>query len=127
MSAPFVFVSTHRIVEGGADQLRRLVVRFDEVSARDDSLGSEFYVTPDGTRLTHLQVQPDAAAMDRHLQLVGEWIGPALALAPTLTIDVFGTPGPALAAALQHNAEAGADVRVHDLPLDRDRIPADVA
>ena len=114
MTAPLVFVSTHRVPQGAADDLRALgreFVRFVEAE-EPHSVVLQVLLGAEGTELTYLHVHDDAQGMDRHLRLSRERIGRAVDLAPPVRVTVYGTPGPVLSEALRHNAEAGARVTV---------------
>jgi hypothetical protein len=64
-----------------------------------------------------VQVHPDAAAVDHHMQVAGELIGQALALVDTVGVEVYGEPGPVLRQALDHNTSAGVPVTVEPAAL----------
>jgi hypothetical protein len=114
MSEPFIFISNHRVKDGQLDELRRLCAEYaDFVEAHEPrAMGFRLSIDDDGPRLSHIIVQPDAAAMDQHMTLAHERIGAALALVDTTSIEVYGEPGPVLAEALRHNAEMGVPVTI---------------
>jgi hypothetical protein len=113
MSEPFIFATTLSINEGQLESLKELSKRFTEVAEESDTvIAYHFHVSEDESEISNVQVHTDAASMDAYLPLVGEKIGQALELSKTISIDVYGKPGPALQDALRHNAEQGARVRV---------------
>ena len=114
MSEPFVFIARFRVHDGKGDDLRALahtltgIVDNEETSA----VGIQLFLAEDDSELLYLQVQPDAAAMDTHMQLTHERIAAALELVDPVEITVCGRPGPLLSQALEVNRQAGAIVRV---------------
>jgi nucleotide-binding universal stress UspA family protein len=114
MSDPLIFVSTHRPRAGRDADLRVMGSRFATFVETNEprTAGLQIFVDERTGELTYVQVQPDAAAMDDHLRIAGERIGQALEAAETVTVTVYGRPGPILEQALRANAEAGAAVTV---------------
>jgi hypothetical protein len=113
MSEPLIFATTFLINEGQVERLKELSKGFAEVAeAHDSVIAYHFHVSEDGHEISNVQVHTNAASMDAYLPLVGEKIGEALKLAKTISIDVYGEPGPVLREALRHNAEQGARVQV---------------
>jgi quinol monooxygenase YgiN len=114
MSEPFVFIARFRVHDGSVDELREVahamtgIVDDEETSA----LGIQLFLSDDDSELLYLQVQPDAAAMDAHMQLTHERIAAALELVDPVEITICGTPGPLLSQALEINRQAGATVRI---------------
>jgi hypothetical protein len=114
VSEPFIFVTTHAIADGELARIRELGPRFAErVEAADTGLlAFHFHIDEAGREVTNVQVHRDAASMDAYLPLVEDLIREALDASRTLSVDVFGTPGPLLRSVLHHNEEQGARVRV---------------
>lgn len=114
MASPFILITTHDVQDGqleALDQLSRAFVESIDTS-EPDALQYQVYLSDDRTQLTHVLIERDAAAMERHFQLSGELIARSLALAPTTDIVALGEPGPILSDVLAQNAEAGVRVRV---------------
>lgn len=114
MSEPFIFISSHRVKDGRLEELRALCAEYaDFVEANEPrAMGFRLSLDDDGPRLSHVIVQPDAAAMDEHMRLAHQRIGAALELVDTTSVEVYGEPGPVLAEALRHNAEMGVPVTI---------------
>ncbi|HET6690961.1 MAG TPA: hypothetical protein VFG74_08860 [Miltoncostaeaceae bacterium] len=114
MSEPLVFVTTHAVGDGAREQIERLAEAFaDDVASQDTGLLEfHFHMDQDGREASNVQVHADAASMDAYLPLVRERIVRALALSRTLSIEVFGTPGPVLREVLDHNRQQGVRVTV---------------
>lgn len=119
MASPFILITSHRVEDGQQERLEELGRAFVEsIGANEpDALDFELFLSEDGTRLTHVLVQRDAAAMDRHFQISGELIGQSLEVAPTTEITVLGEPGPILSQVLTANAAEGVTVRVQPRQL----------
>lgn len=119
MASPFILITSHRVPDGELPKLEELGRAFVEsIDANEpDVLDFELYLSEDGTKLTHVLVQRDAAAMDRHFQISGELIGKSLEAAPTTDITVLGEPGPILSQVLAKNAAEGVNVRVQPRQL----------
>lgn len=87
MTAPFIFISTYEVAEGRLDDARRSLAEHAEfVEANEPRLISfHFYLDAESSTLTIVQVHPDAASMDFHMQLVAQHISSALG-------DYLGAP-----------------------------------
>ena len=94
MTAPFIFVGTHRIKEGQVDAYIEYFREFAEFVKENEPrlIVFEGYVNDEGTRMTIVQVHPDAESMDFHMQTIGKHIGEAYDrfLDGTERIDVYG-------------------------------------
>jgi hypothetical protein len=114
MAYPFILITTHRVEAGQEEALKELGRAFAvSIDANEpDALDFQLLMSDDGEKLTHVLVQRDADAMDRHFQVSGELIGRSLALAPTTAIYAFGEPGPILQRVLASNAADGVPVSV---------------
>jgi hypothetical protein len=114
MPTPFVFVTTHRIKPGGREQfaaLHREYVRFVE-EHEPRLLGHFTYLTQDGTEVSLLQLHPDAASADQHLEVVAPRLAVVGDIVENTAIEVYGDPGPRVRAALDRNRDAGVAVRI---------------
>lgn len=116
MEAPFIFVTTHSINDGKLDEYEAQHGPFVEfIEAHEPRLlDFQAYMNEARTEVTFLFTFPDAEAADFHMQVAREKIGAGLEITRTASLDVFGTPGPVLAAVLDANAEAGVPVRVRN-------------
>ena len=63
-----------------------------------------------------MQIHLDAASADHHLQLIAPTLMQTADLIDNVAIEVYGSPGPGVEAALHHNATAGVPVRVTPVP-----------
>ena len=91
MPAPFIYVSTYEVAEGRLDDARKSLAEHAEfVEANEPRLISfNFYLDPESRTVTIVQVHPDSASMDFHMQLIAEHITSALG-------DYLGAPVRAL-------------------------------
>lgn len=87
MPAPFIYVSTYEVAEGRLDDARQSLAEHAEfVEANEPRLISfNFYLDPESRSITIVQVHPDSASMDFHMQLIAEHITSALG-------DYLGAP-----------------------------------
>ena len=79
MTAPFIFVGTHRIKEGQLDAYIEYFREFVEFVKENEPrlIVFEGFVDDEGTRMTIVQVHPDAESMEFHMQTIGKHIGEA--------------------------------------------------
>jgi hypothetical protein len=119
MSSPFVLVTTHRIAPGDLESFKALNEEYlDFVEQNEPQMLAHLSsCSGDGTIVSLVQVHPDAASADHHLEIAGPRILAAADLIENVGIDVYGTPGPLLQAAIAHNADAGVPVRRFDACL----------
>jgi quinol monooxygenase YgiN len=87
MPAPFIYIGTYEVAEGRVDDARTSLAEHAEfVEANEPRLISfNFYLDPDARTVTVVQVHPDSASMDFHMQLIAEHISSALG-------DYLGAP-----------------------------------
>jgi quinol monooxygenase YgiN len=117
MPAPLIFATTARIKEGKLDDYRRFITELvEQVMAKEPRIiAFNVYLNEQGTEMTSIQVHPDAASMDLHLQLLpqllgdsmSQWIGRADFL-QIKHIDIYGTPSAAVLDADQQWVDSGA-------------------
>jgi hypothetical protein len=111
MSGPFIFIATNQLRDGKLDAERN---RADELSAFIEASESQLlafneYVNEEGTEVAVVQVHPDAASMELHMDVVAERAARAYAetLEATTSIQVYGEPSEAVLAMLRRQAGAG--------------------
>lgn len=80
-------------------------------------IASCVYLSPDGGRVTVVQVHPDSASAEFHMRVAAAAFAPFAELFRIAGIDVDGTPGPTLLRQLHRRAEllGGGTVAVRDL------------
>ncbi len=111
MSPPFIFIATNRLKAGQLDRERQRVpglVEFIEAS-EPRLIAFNEYVNEAGDEVTVVQVHPDAASMEAHMEIVRERALQAYAetLDATLRVQVFGQPTAAILEALRTQAGNG--------------------
>jgi quinol monooxygenase YgiN len=72
--APFIFIGTHSIKEGKLEEFKQYCQEFCRfVEANEPRLlGFELYINQDGTEVSVLQIHPDVASMEFHVQVTRE-------------------------------------------------------
>lgn len=131
MADPIVSVDTSEIREGMHEELRAAVsdlaafVEANEV----DPLSYQVYFSEDGRRMTVVQVHPDAASMERHMEVAGPLFARFADLLTLRTVDVYGNPSEEVLTRLRRKAEllGTATVSVHDLQAGFARFAARTA
>lgn len=127
MSAPLIFITKHTVKDGKLNELERLNREFvDFVEANEPRiLALHAYLDSTRAHLTLVQVHPDAASMDFHLQVAGDKIHQAFEVVENDSVEVYGMPGPATRSLLEQIGAAGVQVSVSSNALDGfDRIAA---
>ena len=121
MSQPFIFIGTHRLKEGKlGDYERAWKELVDVVEAKEPQLiAFNSYANEDGTEVAVVQVHPDAASMELHMNVVREHITQAYEdlIEETTSIQVFGELSEAARAMMEHLAGSGVALNVKPNPL----------
>ena len=121
MPGPFIFIATNRLKDGrfGAEQQRvPELVRF--VEAHEPRLiAFNEYVNEDRSQVSVVQIHPDAASMEYHMQAVADLARQAYAqtLEATTGIQVFGTPTENILRMLQQQAGSGIPLSINPIRL----------
>jgi quinol monooxygenase YgiN len=118
MTDPIVFVDTSEIRGGKFEEVRRAVADLAEfVEANEpDPLSYQVFFTDHGRRMTVLQVHPDSASMERHMEVAGPVFAKFADLLVLRTIDVYGSPSERVVEQLRQKAEllGTATVAIHE-------------
>jgi quinol monooxygenase YgiN len=118
LTEPIIFVDTSEVREGKLEELRRGVRELAEfVEAREsDPISYEIYFSADGSRMTVVQVHPDAASMERHMEIAGPVFARFADMVDLRTVDIYGSPSERVVEQLQRKADllGTATVTVHD-------------
>jgi hypothetical protein len=116
MSGPFIFIATNQLRDGKLEAERD---RAGELSSFIEAsepqlLAFNEYVNEEGTEVAVVQVHPDAASMELHMDVVAERAASAYAetLKATTSIQVYGEPSEAVLAMLRRQAGAGVPMTV---------------
>lgn len=130
MSAPFIFVGTHRIKSGKRDEFITYFTDFASsvVEPNEPRLHSFFaYTAPDSDLVSVVQVHPDADSMATHMKLIMQHISEAYAdyLEPESTIQIYGTISEELAQTVAGAAQGRDDAVIIREPFAGfSRLPA---
>jgi quinol monooxygenase YgiN len=118
MSDPIVFVDTSEIREGKLEELRRAVAELAEFveSNEAETISYQVFFSDDDRQMTVLQVHPDSASMERHMEVAGPVFAKFADLLVLRTIDIYGSPSERVVEQLRRKAEllGTATVSVHD-------------
>lgn len=118
MTDPIVFVDTSEIREGRPEELRRAVAELAEFVEADETETISYQVFfSDGDRqMTVLQVHPDSASMERHMEVAGPVFAKFADLLVLRTIDIYGSPSERVVEQLLQKAEllGTATVAIHE-------------
>ncbi len=119
MSDPIVFVDSSEIREGKLAELKTAIkdlVEFVE-SNEPRPIAYNVYLDERGTRMTVVQVHPDSASMEFHMQVAAPAFAKMVQLIRLSTMDVYGKPSDAVLEALRRKVQllGNATVVVHDL------------
>jgi hypothetical protein len=118
MAEPLIVLDTSEIREEKRDQLQREIAELAAfVEANEsDPIVYEVYFGDDGRFMTVLQIHPDSASMERHMELAGPVFATFADLVVLRTIDIYGSPSEKVVEQLRRKAEllGTATVIVHD-------------
>lgn len=131
MAEPIVFVDRSDIHEGKLEELRAAVgelAAFVEANEADP-VSYQVYFSDDDRRMTVVQIHPDPASMERHMEIAGPVFARFADLLTLRTVDIYGSPSDKVLDQLRRKAEllGTATVTVHDLQAGFARFAARVA
>ena len=116
---PLVYVDTSEVRPGRLEQLQAAMVDLSEFveASEPQLLAYNVYFSDDGSRMTVLHINPDAASLEFHMKMAGPKFPPIGEFITMLAIDVYRNPGDALVDRLTQKAEllGTGVVRVHEL------------
>ncbi|MBC9822613.1 hypothetical protein [Terrabacter sp. MAHUQ-38] len=132
MTAPFIFIGTHKIRPGKREAFKEYFARFcsDVVDPAEPRLHSFYgYAAPDSDYVTVVQVHPDADSMATHMKVGIEHFADAYAeyLEAESSMEIYGDLTDdliqAITAAAQPDAD-GSSVTIREPFAGFDRLPA---
>jgi hypothetical protein len=115
MPSPFIFIATNRLKAGRLERERVPgLVKFIEAN-EPRLIAFNEYVNAAGDEVTVVQVHPDAASMEAHMEIVRERAQAAYAetLDATVRIQVFGEPTQAILETLRQQAGSGVEIAIN--------------
>ena len=117
MAAPLIFIATNRLKAGQLERERERVHGLVEfIEANEPRLiAFNEYLSDAGDEVTVVQVHPDTASLEAHMEIVREHAQEAYAetLDATVRIQVFGRPTDAILEALREQAGNGVELSVN--------------
>ncbi len=121
MSAPFILVSTFKVKEGSLEDLREYYRTITELIMANEPRFIAFhgYVSDDGTEMASIQIHPDVASMEFHLQVLrdnwDETFSQYASVVEGVRIDYYGAMPPE--AAVELSRQAGSEVAIKPVHL----------
>jgi hypothetical protein len=118
MGEPLIVVDTSEIREGKREELQRGIAElaaFVETN-ETDPISYLVFFGQDGHLMTVLQVPPNSASMERHMELAGPVFARFADLVSLRTVEIYGSPSEKVVELLRRKAEllGTAPVTVHD-------------
>ena len=95
------------VVEEKLEELRRGVAELAEFVEENeaDPISYQVFFSDDGRLMTVLQVHPDSASMERHMELAGPIFARFADLVVLRTIDIYGSSSAKVVEQLRRKAE----------------------
>jgi quinol monooxygenase YgiN len=128
MSVTIVSVDSSAIREGKLEELKNAMKELVEfVDANEPRpVAYNVYFEEDGTRMTVVQVHPDSASMEFHMDVAGAAFPKLSDFLTLLKVDIYGEPSDQLLAQMRRKARAlgNAPVIVHALHAGFTRLAA---
>jgi hypothetical protein len=89
---PFVFLSTYRIKEGRVEGFRKMTPEVVDLVETNEPrmIGMNMFFDEEGTRVSNLQIHPDAASMEFHMKVVAEHIAESFDYLEAESIQILG-------------------------------------
>lgn len=117
MREPLIVLDTSEIREGKREELERGIAELAAFveSNETDPISYQVFFGDDGRVMTVLQVHPDSASMERHMELAGPVFAKFAHLVVLRAIDIYGSPSEKVVEQLRRKAEllGTATVTVH--------------
>ena len=120
MSGPLIFITTARIKEGKLEDYRRFAKELlENFEAREPQIiAFNVFLNEEGTEMTSIQIHPNAASIESHMQVLDQVLGEDMAqwveradFLEIKHIEIYGTPSEALLKADQPWVDSGAITR----------------
>jgi hypothetical protein len=118
MGESLIVVDTSEIRKGKRGDLQRGIqelAAFVEAN-ESDPISYQVFFGEEGRFMTVLQIHPDSASMERHMELAGPVFAKFADLVVLRTVDIYGSPSEKVVEQLRRKAEllGTATVTVHD-------------
>jgi hypothetical protein len=98
MSEPLIVISTYRVKEGKLEDLKRYYKKILEIVEANERQLIAFhgFLNEDGTEMTNIQVHPDTASMDFHMQVLRDNWDESFSeygqMLEVISVEYYGTP-----------------------------------
>lgn len=126
MAGPIIGVDRSEILEGKLEEVERAIARMAAfVEAEEpDTIAYEVFLDPSRTWMTVVQIHPDSASMERHMEIARPVFAPFAGLIRLAEIHVYGEPSERLVEQLEAKAAALGDATttVHRLSHGFERL-----
>ena len=131
MTAPFIFIATHKVKPGKRDAFKKYFAQFssDVVEPMEPRLHSFYgYAAPESDYVTVVQVHPDADSMTTHMKVGMDHFATAYAeyLETESSLQIYGTLTEDLIRAISAAAQTDGDdstVTIREPFAGFDRLP----
>ena len=116
MGEPLIVITKSRVKEGRAEDVAKWHERIDSIVQQNEPqiIAFHAFLSEDGTEMTSIQVHPDTASMEFHMQVLREnWDDSFSEYAQLLeiqSVEYFGSPPES---ALSMDRESGLAVKVY--------------
>ena len=98
MSDPLVVIDTSDIREGKLEELKSGLAELADFVEKNEAapLAYHVYFDEDGTRMTVLQIHPDSASMELHMDVAAPLFRRFTELVDLTRVDFYGSPSAAV-------------------------------
>ena len=95
MSGPFIYIGTNTIKEGKVEECRKMLNEIAELVDTHEPrvIAFNFYLDEPNRTAVCVQVHPDAASMDNHMQVISEHLTTAYDVLEETTSEQLYGPG----------------------------------
>lgn len=95
MAGPFVYIGTNTIKEGKVEECRKMLNEIAQLVEEHEPrvIAFNFYLDEPSLRAVCVQVHPDAASMDTHMQVISEHLKTAYDVLEETTSEQLYGPG----------------------------------
>jgi len=105
-SEPIIVVDSSKVLEGKLEEVKTAIGELAAfVEAHEPrAVAYQIHLTPDGGRMTVIQVHLDSASMEFHMRTAGPAFAQFERLIELSTLDIYGKPSDTLLEQLQEKA-----------------------
>jgi quinol monooxygenase YgiN len=124
MSEPFIYIGTHTIKRGRLEEAKKMLQELVELVETNEPrlIAFNVYLDEEGDKVAIVQVHPDAASMEFHMQVISTHLANAFdVLESTESEQLYGKPGEGMVESFQEYSP-GTPItvfRVHEVGFTR--------